>query len=168
MTKTLLLMRHAKSSWDDPDLKDHDRPLNKRGRRGATAMGQLIAREAFPIEQILCSTSVRTRETIDRVFRELTQRPKVEYRSELYCASANQIVEVLRHIEQDPQYLMVIAHNPGLEDLLAQLTGELQHFPTAALALIELPIERWDELDHESKGQMKHLWRPRDLDQKST
>lgn len=164
MAKKLLLMRHAKSSWDDPDLDDHDRPLNKRGRRASKAMSGLVERESLPIDLILCSTSVRTRETIERVFADAHRRPKVQFVADLYGATPQTITRSLNSVESSIQSVLVVAHNPGLEDLLARITGEQRHFPTAALASIDLDCDRWDQFDSQTRGRLNHLWLPRELD----
>lgn len=163
-SKTLLLLRHAKSTWDDPQLNDHDRPLNGRGRKAAKRIGRLIVEHQFAIELVLCSTAVRTRETAARVFHNWQTPPAIEFRDDLYHATPSQFVEVLRQIAEPTQCVMLIGHNPGLEEFAGQLTGQETPFPTAALALIEPDIDRWDSFHQESRGRLVQIWRPRELD----
>lgn len=165
--KTLLLLRHAKSSHDDPSLTDHDRPLNARGERACRTMARLIDQEDLWPERILSSTATRAASTIRCVARagadgeRLAER--VEYHRELYAFDAREYVDAIRELGGDEASMMIVGHNPGLESLVYYLTGEQRRFPTAALARIDLAIERWDELDRRS-GSLTGLWLPRELD----
>ena len=163
-TKSLLLLRHAKSSWDDPLLDDRDRPLNARGRKAAVRVGRLFRDESFAIDLVLCSTSTRTRETAKQIFAERSGSTTISYRDDLYHASADQLTDILRNVVEPTSSVLVIGHNPGFEDFLAQATGKSVHFPTAALAVIEFNIDRWSLLTDQTHGELKQLWRPRDLD----
>ena len=163
-TKTLILLRHAKSSWQVDQLDDHDRPLNNRGRKAATRIGRLLADEAINVDSVLCSTSVRTRETADLVFAEFKKPPTISYRDDLYHASPDQIVKILAEAGKRTKSVMVIGHNPGFEVFLEQLTGEAVPFPTAALALLELNIEDWKQCNNQTRGTLKQMWRPKELD----
>jgi phosphohistidine phosphatase len=98
--KTLLLLRHAKSSWNDPELEDYDRPLNSRGRKAAKRIGLLMRDEGLTPNLVLCSTAQRTRETADLVYAESDSTPEVVYRDDLYHAEPKQIARVLSQIEQ--------------------------------------------------------------------
>ncbi len=162
-TKTLLLLRHAKSSWDDPQLDDHDRPLNGRGRKAARRIGQLLIDEAITIDLVLCSTSMRTRETASLIFAVSTRSPAIAYHDELYHASPSQMIDLLRQVAEPMRTVMVIGHNPGFDEFLERLTGNEISFPTAGLAKIELQIDRWSLFDDQTNGQLAQFWRPRDL-----
>lgn len=162
--KTLFLLRHAKSSWDDTQLNDHDRHLNSRGLKSAPRMGRLLKQEGVTIDLILCSSSVRTRETAKLVLAELPNPPAISYREELYHATPDQITNLLSQTAEPAECVMVIGHNPGLEEFLERLTGEVLHFPTAGLAKIELEIDRWNLFDNQIRGQLKQFWKPRELD----
>ena len=160
--KTLLILRHAKSSWDDPALDDHERPLNARGERDAPRIGRFARDERLAPELILSSDAVRAHVTAaamaDATGGQLLLDPR------LYHASAAEILAVLRSVVQhNAATVMIDGHNPGLEELIAQLTGEREHFPTAALAQIALPIERWSDFDAATRGTLIGLWRPKEL-----
>jgi phosphohistidine phosphatase len=150
---TLYLLRHAKSSWSDPSLSDRERPLAPRGRRDAKRVAEHLARLGTEPELVLCSTAVRTRETLDRVQRVFGVAVTMQLEDELYGASAGELLERLRSVADDVASVMLIGHNPGLEDLalaLASSGSELARleakFPTAALATLEVPTATWREL----------------------
>ena len=165
--KTLLLLRHAKSSWDDPALADHERPLNARGEKDAPRVGQLARDEGLVPDLIVSSDAVRARLTAEAIADATGGQMLVDPR--LYHASATEILAAVRSVvehrvvKRDVATVMVVGHNPGLEELIALLTEELEHLPTAALAQIALPIERWSSLDTEIRGTLVGVWRPREM-----
>lgn len=162
--KTLLILRHAKSSWDDEALDDFDRPLNQRGNRDAPRMGQLLRKRDLLPELILCSTAVRACSTLEHVCQAADYHGQFELYDDLYLAPPATYVERLHDVAEPTDRVMVIGHNPGLEMLLTDLTGAVEHLPTAALAVIELPIERWQQLRRPTAGRLRHLFRPKTLD----
>jgi phosphohistidine phosphatase len=162
--KTLLILRHAKSSWDDASQTDHERPLNRRGARDAPRIGALLEEEALMPNCILGSTAVRVRETVELVVHHSRYRGKIEFRPELYLARPETYLAVLRELPDDCSTAMVVGHNPGLEDLLAGMIGEEEHLPTSALAKVEIDIDHWRQLDDRTPGKLIHLWRPKELD----
>jgi phosphohistidine phosphatase len=150
--KRLYLLRHAKSSWDDPRLIDRDRPLAPRGRRAARIIGEHLHQKGIAPELVLCSGSRRTRQTLERIAPVLGKGADVRIRRELYAASAAELLEVLRDVPDGVESVMVIAHNPGIQDLALRLAREgpelarvRRKFPTAALATLEVD-ESWREL----------------------
>ena len=139
------LLRHAKSSWDDPSLADRDRPLAPRGVRGAAAMAGYLA-SVDPPRLVLCSAGLRARQTLASVLPSLGTDLEIRIEPELYTFDADVLLERLRRLDDDVTSVMLVGHNPALEELAIALTtdGELrerldQRFPTAALATIELP-----------------------------
>jgi phosphohistidine phosphatase len=151
--RTLYLLRHAKSSWDDPGLADHDRPLAPRGERAATTMAEHLRDEGIAPALVLCSSSRRTRETLERIASAVGDEADVEFERELYAASAQQLLDRLRDVDDDVESVMVIGHNPGIEQLALSLAGEGERladmrrkYPTAALATIEFDGP-WSELE---------------------
>lgn len=144
----LALLRHAKSSWDQPKLDDFDRPLNERGRRAAPVMGHVLASLKFMPDVVLCSPSKRTRETLDAIESDIAAaKPLVRFDEQLYLATPDTMLECLRNAGGDAKRVLLIGHNPGLQALAATLalTGDpaqlarlRDHFPTAALAIISL------------------------------
>ena len=150
--KHLFLLRHAKSSWDDPTLADHDRPLAPRGRRAAKVMAEHLGRKGIAPELVLCSPARRTRETLARIEPGLGRNPDVRIDSELYAASAAALLEVLHEVPDEVESVMLIGHNPGIQELalsLARGGHEIPRlrskFPTAALVTLELN-GTWREL----------------------
>lgn len=134
--KSLYLLRHLKSSWSDPALADHDRPLAPRGRKAGKKVARHVRRVGVKPDLVLCSPSVRTRQTLAVVEPELGS-PEVRLVDELYAAPAEELLDVLRGVEPEVGSVLVIAHNPGLEDLLAGLSGTVQEkFPTGAFATL--------------------------------
>jgi phosphohistidine phosphatase len=160
--RTLLILRHAKSSWKDASLPDHERPLNKRGRRDAPRVGRRLRDEGLTPDLILCSTARRARDTAEAVAEASGYEGEIESRPDLYMADSDAYLHALRGLPDDYERVMVVGHNPGLEELLEALTGEVEALPTAALAQVELGLRRWRDLDDESEGRLVSLWRPRE------
>jgi phosphohistidine phosphatase len=150
---TLYLLRHAKSSWSDPTLADRERPLSPRGRRDAERIAEHCLRLEIAPELVLCSTAQRTRETLELIRPALGAAATVSLEPELYAASAESLLERLRAVPEGVGSVMLIGHNPGLQDLalvLASAGTELERleakFPTAALATLTLPAETWSRV----------------------
>lgn len=135
--KRVYLLRHAKSSWDDPALSDHDRPLAPRGRKAAALMASHIRDEGIEPELVLCSSAVRARETLERV----QPAGEVEVEDGLYGAGAADLLDRLRRVPDEVESVMLIGHNPAIQDL-AGVEGK---FPTGALATLEFDGE-WRSL----------------------
>jgi phosphohistidine phosphatase len=162
--KVLLILRHAKSSWTSDALGDHERPLNRRGVRNAPRMGSLLEEQNLVPDLIISSDAVRARMTAEAVVKTSGYAAEIVFDPRLYLASPDDIIAVLRSTPSaDARTVMIVGHNPGLEDLVAQLTGEERELPTAALAVISLPLERWNDLATDSRGEVLALWRPKDL-----
>lgn len=161
--KTLLVQRHAKSSWKHPELSDHDRPLNKRGKRDAPRMGRLVAAQGLRPDVIVSSTARRARRTAEEVARHAGCEGAVQLDRRLYLASPDEIVDVVRGVAGSARRVMVVGHNPGLEDLVARLAGRRETLPTAALAALHLSIRSWAELTASTAGDLAGPWRPREL-----
>ena len=164
MSKTLLVMRHAKSDWGDETLADHERPLNRRGKRDAPRMGRLIRTRRLVPDLIVSSTAVRARKTAMKVAKACGYERGIELRAELYEASPEDCLQVLRTTSVEADTVLLVGHNPGLEELVAQLTGESHRFPTAALAQIGLAITSWRKCTSGLRGELRHLWRPREME----
>ena len=161
--KTLLALRHAKSSWEERGLRDHDRPLNPRGARDAPRMGRLMVEEDLVPERILSSTAVRALSTAELAAAEFDEGVEIETTRDLYLASPHTYIEVVQEMAGDVDRVMVVGHNPGISALVTLLTGECEEMPTAALAAIELDIETWDDLDSGVGGALVGFWRPKAL-----
>ena len=164
MSKTLLLLRHAKSSWKDESLSDHERPLNRRGPKAAPRMGRLLREEGLVPQRILSSTAVRARTTAWAAAEASGFAGDVSLCPQLYLAPPEVYVDVARGLEGDPGRVLLVGHNPGIEQLVGELTGSDRRMPTAALAVVSLPIARWSELGRKTSGKLVRLWRPKELD----
>jgi phosphohistidine phosphatase len=167
--KRLYLLRHAKSSWKDTSLPDHDRPLAGRGRRAAKAIARHMREHGIEPELVLCSTARRARETLERIEPALDTRA-VQVEPDLYAASAHALLARLRSIPDTVESVMVIGHNPGLQELALELArpasavSELAtKYPTAALATLAFRASSWQELDRDT-AELVELVRPRDLE----
>lgn len=155
MTKSLILLRHAKSSWNHPGLEDFDRPLNRRGERAAGVVGLFLKQEGIAPDLVLCSPAARTRRTWDAIRSSLPRSTTFEEAPDIYEAGIGQLYKALSGIGDDAGTVLMIGHNPGLERLAASLcqgqTGEhmervLGKFPTGALAFIDLNIDAWSAI----------------------
>lgn len=167
--KRLYLLRHAKSDWDDSELADHERPLAPRGTRASKAIAKHLAGEGIEPALVLCSSAVRARETLDRIAPALGS-PKVEVEDGLYGAGAGALLERLRRVPDTVDSVMVIGHNPGIEELALELGGsgeDLERmerkYPTAALATLSVPGESWGELT-EGRSELLAFVLPRELE----
>jgi phosphohistidine phosphatase len=166
--KRIYLLRHAKSSWKDEDLADHDRPLDGRGRKAAKAMARHLRRESIQPELVLVSTALRVRQTLERIEPALGRR-SVRVEAALYGASARSLLERLRAVPDTVSSVMIIGHNPGLQQLavdLARPAPELSavrlKFPTGALATLAFDSAHWADLDA-GTAELVAFVRPRDL-----
>jgi phosphohistidine phosphatase len=169
--KILTLLRHAKSGWDDPVSRDFDRPLNPRGRRAARTVGREMKAQGLVFDLVLASPARRVIETLEEVAAGYGAID-AQYEERLYLASTATLLELVRSAPDEVERLLVVGHNPGLEELAlglsgrdeAGLRGEVEvKYPTGTVAEIELPVERWAEVD-EGTGRLLRFIRPRDLD----
>jgi phosphohistidine phosphatase len=135
----LYLLRHAKSSWDDPALADHDRPLSTRGRRNAATLAEHVRREGIAPALVLCSTAARARETLAVVLPAIDVEAEIRLEDALYGASADELLDRLRSVPETAGSVLVVGHNPTLEDLAARLApGEApERLPTCAFVELE-------------------------------
>ena len=161
--KTLLVLRHAKSSWEDDGLSDHQRPLSQRGKHDAPLMGTLLKKQELVPDLIISSSAKRAAKTAEAVAQSCGYENEVILTETLYASSPEDYVEVLNDLEFDYNRVMVVGHNPGLEELIEELTGEWVRMPTAALTQIELGIDQWADLELDESGDLKNIWTPREL-----
>jgi phosphohistidine phosphatase len=161
--KTLLLMRHAKSTWKIKNIPDHERPLNKRGRRDAPRMGHLLQERELVPQLILASSALRSRQTAELVAETAGYPGDVIYKDELYMAEPDEYISVLRELDDSLERVLLIGHNPGLESLLQLLSQRIEPLSTAVLAHLALPIDEWSLLNAEVEGELVEIWRPKEL-----
>ena len=171
--KTLTLLRHAKSAWDDPVLRDFDRPLNKKGRKAARLVGREMRAHGLAFDAVVASPAIRVVETLADVAEGYGRPIEPRYDQRLYLASAATLLQIVRETDENATRLLVVGHNPGLEALALQLTagkaedelrGALREkYPTATVAEIALPVAGWSEVAA-GAGRLERFIRPRDLD----
>jgi phosphohistidine phosphatase len=169
--RTLLLMRHAKSSWDQPGLADVDRPLAPRGRKAAPLIARYLKKQRLIPDLVLCSHALRVRETWQLMTPVLGDALACKTLRSLYSAPPSRLLEPLRRVADEVRILMVIGHNPGLGALAAALAGAgpkkalerlRTKFPTAGLAVVTFEVERWAELAA-GTGRLEDFVGPKDL-----
>lgn len=171
--RELLLFRHAKALRDLPEARDHERDLAPRGERAARQMGELLVEHGVVPDLILCSTARRTVRTVELAAKAWASQPSVRFLKPLYLAAPSRLLETVQRQSASVGRLMVVGHNPGLQQLALGLvakddavaaSGRLaQKFPTAALALVAFDVEDWGSVQPAS-GRLVALWKPRDLE----
>ncbi len=167
MTRTLVLIRHAKSSWDDPNQSDHDRPLNRRGRNAAPKIGAWLAAQGITPDEALVSSAVRTQETWALIAPTLESAPDRVSDRRLYLAHPSEMMARLQ--KATGACVVMVAHNPGTASLARALVVAppphpgFGHYPTAATSIIDFPIDHWAALEP-GTGQVRAFIVPRDLD----
>jgi phosphohistidine phosphatase len=162
--KTLLLLRHAKSSHKDDGLDDHDRPLNKRGKHDAPRMGQLLREENLLPDYIVSSTATRARKTAHHVIAASGYRGETRLTGELYMAGGASLREVVAALPAGAGRVLLVGHNPGLEELLELLIGVYTPLSTAALAHVELDIDQWPQVAESCGARLVNVWQPQELE----
>ena len=168
-THQLFLLRHAKSSWDDPEIDDHDRPLAPRGRRAAARIADYATKRAIRPDLILCSSAKRARQTLERIAPSLGRDAEIHIERSLYGATEDRLLERLHVVPDEADSVMMIGHNPGVQDLALLLAkeGRLRttledKFPTAGLATLAFGSLAWKDVDTES-GELVDFAVPRRL-----
>ena len=160
--RILYLLRHAKSSWNDPTLRDFDRPLKKRGREAAERIGQRIAEETLSHPLVICSPAVRTRETAEIVLGSANLPVEPRFDERIYEASLRELVQIVSEVTDDREVAIMIGHNPGFEELLSFLTGEHRRMPTCALAKIRFGDVSWKDV-RAGEGNLEWFIAPKEL-----
>jgi phosphohistidine phosphatase len=168
--KTLYLLRHAKSDWDDPKLDDFDRPLSKRGQRAGQRMGRYFTENKIRPELVLCSPALRTRETWDWVAPAIHPPPTFKALQGLYLAPPSRILTILRRLPEECGAVLVIGHNPGIGRVATLLAREgrnlgrmREKYPTGALAVLTLDVDAWREI-RGGRGRLMSFIAPADLE----
>ena len=150
--RRLILFRHAKSCWADPDLPDHDRPLTQRGRLAAPLMGAWLAERGYVPNLVLCSSSLRTIETWRAAQPLLPQAPPPQILRDLYHADPDAMLRILQSAPDSAETVLIVGHQPGIGAFARKLAAAatsagparaFQKFPTAACAVLDLPVARW-------------------------
>ncbi|MCA1558081.1 MAG: histidine phosphatase family protein [Acidobacteria bacterium] len=161
--KTLLLLRHAKSSWKDAELRDFERPLNKRGLKAAPLVGKFISKRKIAPDLIISSPAVRAKMTAALLIQSGELRTQLRYDERIYEADLETLLKVVSQIDEAADTVLMVGHNPGFQELLKALTNEEHEFPTAALAQISLKTDKWSAVGQKS-GRLKWLVTPKELE----
>lgn len=170
--KTLTLLRHAKSGWDDAITRDFDRPLNAKGARAAAVIGQEIRALGLAFDHVVASPAIRVMETVEHLGHGYGRRIEPEWDRRLYLASASMLLDLIHALPEDAEHVLLIGHNPGLEELILLLVPEtaddaLRHaaaikYPTASIAQLAIG-DHWATV-LPGDGRLDRFIRPRDLD----
>ena len=167
----LSLLRHAKSSWKDPTIADHDRPLNTRGTAEAPVMGKAMAEHGLDPDLVLCSTARRTRDTLQLVLPELKTEPKIVYEDGLYHGTAQEMLDLLHEVAPPASQVLLVGHNPELQSFALDLIGSgAKHlkdrleakYPTAGLVVLRFQAGAWKDIAVNS-GKLELFLTPSDV-----
>ena len=171
--KTLTLLRHAKSGWDDPVARDFDRPLNARGKVGAATIGRYLKAEGFVFDYVISSPAVRCIDTLDAIWEGYGTIMHPNWDRRIYLASAATLLDVVHDLPESASRVLLCGHNPGMEDLTLMLVPDRrddelrdeieEKFPTGSIAEMQLPFETWGAVTTAS-ATLSRFTRPRDLD----
>jgi phosphohistidine phosphatase len=170
--RRLMLLRHAKSDWTTPGARDHDRPLSTRGREAAPKMGAYMARHALVPDLIVASTAARVTETLALLLPAFKAPPKTTPDARLYETEAEEILTVIKETPRTVHSLLLVGHNPSIAELASLLMASgdvetraqlIEKFPTAALAVIDFPLDEWGKV-HPKSGRLDRFVTPRALD----
>lgn len=169
--KTLTLLRHAKSGWDDPVSRDFDRPLNPKGKRAAAMIGRHLKKEGLAFDHVVASPAVRVVETLEHVGEGYGGDLAPAWDQRVYLASASTLLDVVHELPEGADHALLVGHNPGLEELVLLLVprgGPLRDaveakFPTASVAEMRFESDRWDGVGAGAAVLVRFV-RPRDLD----
>lgn len=159
--KTLFVLRHAKSSWDYPNLSDFERPLNERGKKTAPFMGELMLDKNLVPDIILSSPAERAKQTILRVAEAAQFDTEIQFNERIYESSPHNLLYIISEIEDQYNTAMLVGHNPGFEGIVRILSGEYRRMPTASLAVLDLDLENWSDTKPDC-GTLREIFLPRD------
>jgi phosphohistidine phosphatase len=163
MSRRLIVMRHAKSSWDDPSQSDHERPLNGRGRKEAPEVAHRLVELGWVPDLVLSSDSERTRETWECMENVFDDTIEVRWLESFYHGTMNDVLEALEDVDDDVECIMVLGHNPGWEGVVSWLASEFITMTTANAALLGADGESWDEVLEQGAWELIDVIRPKEL-----
>jgi phosphohistidine phosphatase len=170
--KTLTLLRHAKSGWDDPVTRDFDRPLNAKGKRAAQTVGRHLRDLGLAFDHVVASPAIRVGETLDAVTAGYGRTLAPMWERRIYLASSATLLDVVHELPADAERVLMVGHNPGLEDLVMMLVPQTadglralveEKYPTATLAELTLAADTWNGVASGGATLTRYI-RPRDLD----
>ncbi len=161
--KRLLIIRHAKSSWQEDEQADHERPLNHRGERDAPRMGRYMAHMGARPDRLLCSTAVRANATAALLIEGAAWDISISLRESLYLASPRELIEEIVNTPDAIQTVAVVGHNPGVSELISALTDSQVSMVTCAVAELALEIDSWSALRADHRHHLHRHWYPKGL-----
>ena len=156
--KKILIMRHAKSSWKDAEIADHERPLKKRGLKDAAYIGKVLKNKKLIPDKIISSNAVRAADTAAIVADKCGYKKEIDYTNKLYMAESGAILELIHGQPDSIKILMVIGHNPGMEALVQVLSRKVESLSTASVAYFQADIKSWKDLKQGTKLKLKKFW----------
>ena len=169
--KTIFLLRHAKSSWNKPELDDFERPLAPRGIKSAEKIGKYLKKEKLLPDIIYCSKAVRAKETWELVNRIVKKKNNINYKNKLYMANFSDFLNIIKETKDNFKSLMLISHNPGIENFALEIIKNKESekyknidykYPTGALSIIKFNIKKWNEVTS-STGEIYEFIKPKEL-----
>lgn len=160
--KKLLILRHAKSSWEDASLVDFDRPLNERGERDAPFMGKILAERGITPDLIISSPAERAKRTVELVKEAAGWAVPVRFDERVYEASEHTLFSIVQGLSDTVSTCVLSGHNPGMEGIIRSLTGTSAEMPTASLAIIEFDVAAWSDVEPDC-GSLVEVMRPKEL-----
>ncbi len=163
MTKTLLILRHAKSSWKNEKLKDFDRPLKHRGEESAKVIGKVLMMAELVPQVILSSPAQRAKQTAELVAEESKFKGELKFVESYYMGEPEDYIAALKELPDEIERVMIVGHNPGLEALLQLLDGKVDSLPTGSLAYLVLDIKHWADLTKSTAGELISFWEPDEI-----
>lgn len=159
--KSVFILRHAKSSWKHQDIDDHDRPLNKRGKRDAPILGELLRKKHLVPDLIISSTAKRANSTAKAVAKSSGYQGKIIMDKSLYAAEPAAYIDILHRLSNEFTRVLMVGHNPVLEELVGMITGEEHIMPTCSLMHIQFSVNSWNEVDYKCRGKLLEILQPR-------
>lgn len=164
--KTLLLMRHGKSSWKDKTLEDKQRPLKKRGQRDCDYIGHVLLENELVPQLILSSTALRASQSAEVLANICGMKDGIKYLDSFYMGEPEEFLEGLKALPDLLERVMIVAHNPGLEALMQIIDGKIDALPTASMAYLVLSLDRWADISFDSAGELIGFWKPSEAREK--
>jgi phosphohistidine phosphatase len=162
--KKLLLVRHGKSSWDNPDIADHERPLTTRGKESASTIGKFLKKEDLIPDLIISSTAKRANKTADIIGKKSSYNQKILESEALYSGSSEDYTNIIHEIADKNKTVLLVGHNPVIEDVVERITAEKRIMKTCSLAHIDLSIDSWKNFHYRKKYKLVALINVRELD----
>jgi len=151
-------MRHAKSSWKEPDIPDHERPLKKRGLKDAAAMGKVLKNKDIVLDKIISSNAVRAADTAAIVAEKCGFKKDIDFTEKLYMAECQAILDLIQSQPDKLKTILIVGHNPGMEALVQLFSKKIESLPTSAIAFFQADIKKWKDLDKKSDLKLKKVW----------